>query len=181
MALDGLPRAALALGRVVTHGKDGNARREKLSAALNAALTGQKGLGAVHALARALEPLLPEDTPHGWLHAALLPAVLRFNAPAAGERYPMRAEALRLPPGVDLGPALQAIGVRPGLPGTLAGLALDAGACDRAAALAAEDPANRTNPRHATRLSRADGRGAGISPSRVGRIWAGEADRKSIP
>lgn len=150
MALDGLRRAALALERAVTHGQDGDARREMLAAALNAALAGQKGLGATHALARALEPALPPGTPHGWLHAALLPTVLRFNAPAAADRYAALAEALRLAPGADIGQAMNRFGVRLGLPGTLAGLGLDAAACDRVAARAAEDPANRTNPRHAT-------------------------------
>lgn len=150
MALDGLRRAGQALARAVRHGADLDARREMLAAALNAGLAGQKGLGALHALARALEPRLPAGTPHGWLHAALLPAVLRFNAPAAAECYPALAEALRLGPGAELGPALHSLGVSLGLPATLGGLALDSAACDSIAAEAAEDPANRTNPRHAT-------------------------------
>lgn len=150
MALDGLRRAAVSLDHAVAHGRDGVARRELLAAALNAALAGQKGLGATHALARALEPLLPPGTPHGWLHAALLPVVLRFNAPAAGDRYAALAEALRLPTGADLAAAVQAMGTRLGLPGTLALLGMDRQACERAAIRAAEDPATRTNPRHAT-------------------------------
>lgn len=147
MALDGLRRAATALERAVADGRDGDARREMLAAALNAGLAGQKGLGATHALACALEPGQPPGTPHGWLHAALLPAVLRFNAPAVGDRYPALVEALRLPAGADLAAAVQAVGVRLGLP---ARLALDDPTCEKAAERAAEDPANRTNPRHAT-------------------------------
>jgi len=68
--------------------------------------------------------------------------VLRFNAPAVGDRYPALVEALRLPVGADLATAVQTVGVRLGLPGRLV---LDDPACDHAA----EDPANRTNPRHA--------------------------------
>jgi alcohol dehydrogenase class IV len=150
MALDGLRRAARWLEAAVAQGSDRTARRELLAAALNAGLAGQKGLGAAHALARALEAELPPDTPHGSLHAALMPATLRFNAPAAGDRYDALAEALRLAPGTDLAGALRDLGGRLGLAVSLASLALTAPQAARIAARAAEDLANRTNPRHAT-------------------------------
>ena len=150
MALDGLRRVATWLERAVDHAQDATARREMLAAALNAALAGQKGLGAVHALASALEADLPPDRPHGLLHAALLSGILRFNAPAAADRYGTLAEALRLPPGADLAQALHGLGTRLGLPTSLASLALDLTQRVRIATRAAEDIANRTNPRHAT-------------------------------
>jgi hypothetical protein len=40
----------------------------------------------------------PRRPPHGTLHAALLAPVLRFNAPAVGDRFGALAEALALPP-----------------------------------------------------------------------------------
>lgn len=150
MALDGLRRVARWLEPAVARGNDATARREMLAAALNAGLAGQKGLGAAHALAAAVEAELPPGTPHGYLHAALMPVTLRFNAPAAAERYEALAEALRLPPGTDLADALRDLGHRLGLPVSLAALALAPAQAARIAARAAEDPANRTNPRHAT-------------------------------
>jgi len=150
MALDGLRRVATWLERAVEHPRDTTARRELLAAALNAALAGQKGLGAVHALAIALESNLPPDTPHGRYHAALLSGILRFNAPAAADRYGALLEALRLAPSSDLGRALHDLGTGLGLPGSLATLALSVERQSRIAAQAAEDLANRTNPRHAT-------------------------------
>ena len=150
MALDGLRRVARWLETAVARGDDAFARREMLAAALNAGLAGQKGLGAAHALACAIEADLPPGTPHGLLHAALLPVTLRFNAPAAADRYEPLAEALRLAPTTDLAAALRDMGARLGLPVSLASLALAPAQAARIAARAAEDMANRTNPRHAT-------------------------------
>lgn len=157
IALEGVRRASMWLQRVVENGQDIEARREILAVALNGALAGQKGLGGVHALARAIEMELaargdpPGRVPaHGALHAALLPPVLAFNAPAVGDRYEPLAEAMRLPSGTDLAGALAALGARIGLPSRLAALDLDAASLDRIAEKAAEDVANQTNPRHAT-------------------------------
>jgi len=150
MALDGLRRAARGIARAVTAGSDDEARREMMAAALNGALAGQKGLGATHALAQALEAHLTPSPTHGRFHAALLPHVLRFNAPAAETRFTAIAEAMGLAPGRDLGQALADLGGRIGLPVTLAALALDADRRAGVAMHAAEHIANRTNPRHAT-------------------------------
>lgn len=150
MALDGLRRAARWIDRAVTAGSDYEARREMMAAALNGALAGQKGLGATHALAQALEAHLTPNPTHGRFHAALLPHVLRFNAPAAETRFTAIAEAMGLSPGRDLGQALADLGGRIGLPVTLAALALDAECRAGVAMHAAEHIANRTNPRHAT-------------------------------
>ena len=150
MALDGLRRAARWIERAVSAGGDYDARREMMAAALNGALAGQKGLGATHALSQAVEACLAPDAPHGRFHAALLPPVLRFNAPASQTRFTAIAEAMGLPVGRDLPQALADLGARLNLPVTLTGLALDAARRSEIAARAAEDVANRTNPRHAT-------------------------------
>lgn len=149
MALDGVRRAGAFLERAVADGQDIEARREMLAAALNAGLASQKGLGGVHALAHALEAEAGVSARHGWLHAALLPPVLAFNAPAVADRFGALREVLRVAPGDDLAGALARLGARIGLPDGLAGLGLGPDAMARVAARAAEDPANRTNPRHA--------------------------------
>jgi alcohol dehydrogenase class IV len=149
MALDGARRAAGALPRAVADGQDMDARRELLAAALNAGLASQKGLGGVHALAHALEAEAGHGLRHGWWHAALLPPVVAFNAPAVADRFAPLAAALGLPAGGDVAAAVAALGARLGLPRGVAGLGLGRGAMERVAARAAEDPANLTNPRHA--------------------------------
>jgi alcohol dehydrogenase class IV len=148
IALEGLRRARDWLAPAVAAGHDLAARREVLAAALNAGLAAQKGLGAVHALAHALEREAGPALRHGALHVALLPPVLSFNAPAVADRLAGVAEALRVPSGAPaLTAALVALGRRIGLPARLDGLNLSAAALDRVACAAAEDAANRTNPR----------------------------------
>ncbi len=150
IALEGVRRAAAYLERAVADGSDIEARREMLAAALNAGLAVQKGLGGVHALAHALEAEAGLTLRHGRLHAALLPPVMTFNAPAVAERLPALRAALRLGPGADVIAALAALGRRIGLPERLTSLHLDTPALVRVALRAAEGAANRTNPRHAT-------------------------------
>lgn len=154
IAFDGLRRAGRWLERAVADGDDPDALRELLAAALNGALAAQKGYGGVHALSRALEAALGAAAAEGRLQAALAAPVLRFNAPAVPERMSLAAEALRLAPGDASGAAvcehLAGLGARVGLAPRLPRRARDGRTLDRAAASAAEDPANRTNPRLAT-------------------------------
>jgi len=160
IALEGVRRAvggafgggAAALLRAVEAPQDTGARRELLAAGLNAGLAAPKGLGAVHALAHALEahlrPGLPAADPwHGRLHAALMPHVLAFNAPAVPGRLAQLAQAMGLGPDETPAEALARLGARLGLPGTLAGLGIGPGALAGIARRAEADPANRTNPR----------------------------------
>lgn len=149
MAFDGLRRAGDWLERLVVEPDDAEARREVLAAALNGALAAQKGLGAIHGLAHALDAMTGAGA-HGTLHAALLVPVLRFNAPAVPERMARVAEALRLPPDADPASHLKDLGVRLGLPRSLAHLGLTPAGIDHVATLAAEDRATGTNPRHVT-------------------------------
>ncbi len=150
IALEGVRRAGAHLEKAVADGRDLEARREMLAAALNAGLAAQKGLGGADAVARALEAEAGIAARHGWLHAAILPRVIAFNAPAVEERFAAIREALRLPPGMDLAAALAELGSRIGLPGRIGFLGLEEAALRRAARTAAADPVSRTNPRHAT-------------------------------
>ncbi|MCC6303706.1 MAG: iron-containing alcohol dehydrogenase [Rhodobacteraceae bacterium] len=151
IALEGLRRAGRHLEPAVADGTDLGARRELLAAALNGALADQKGLGGVHALAHALEEARGAAAPrHGSLHAALLPPVLAFNAPAGRERFAAVAAALGLAPGADLPEALLRLAERLPLPARLGPLGLDGAQLDRVARRAEADPANLTNPRLAS-------------------------------
>src|SRR5207247_4295021 len=86
IALDGVRRAARWIERATTDGHDREARWNMVMASTEGALTFQKGLGAVHAMAHPLGALEGLPLHHGTLNAVLLPAVLRFNEPAAPEK-----------------------------------------------------------------------------------------------
>lgn len=150
IAIEGARRAWTHLDRVVADGADLDARRELLAAALNAGLAAQKGPGGAEAVARALETEAGLGGRHGLLHAAVLPHVLAFNAPAIAERLEVLAQALHLARPADLPAALARLGARIGLPDRLSRAGFAAAALPRVARRAAQDPASRTNPRHAT-------------------------------
>jgi lactaldehyde reductase len=57
------------------------------------------GLGIVHSMAHPLGAFY--DTPHGVANALLLPYVMEFNAPAAGEKYRDIAQAMGIGRGGD--------------------------------------------------------------------------------
>ena len=67
-------------------GSDLDARSEMMMGALMGGLSFQKGLGAVHSLSHALGGLKDVSLHHGTLNAILMPIVVRFNAPAIGDK-----------------------------------------------------------------------------------------------
>ncbi|MCU0911750.1 MAG: iron-containing alcohol dehydrogenase [Rhodobacteraceae bacterium] len=150
IAIEGVRRAGLWLERAVADGRNLEARREVMAVALNAGLAAQKGQGGTEAAARAVEAEAGLASCHGISHVALLPQVLAFNAPAVEEKFGALRLALGLAPGADLRAALTDLGARIGLPLRLSALGLGRADLRRAARRAAADPANRTNPRHAT-------------------------------
>jgi 4-hydroxybutyrate dehydrogenase len=149
IALDGFERAASWIEEATSNGHSRPARWNMMMASTEGALTFQKGLGAVHAMAHPLGAL--EDLPlhHGTLNAVLLPAVLRFNEPAAPEKY----ERLRRVIGVDgeLATWVADLNERLGLPRGLAAMGVPRDVLPRIAEHAEQDPATETNPRTATR------------------------------
>lgn len=147
MAIDGLRRAGCWLERLCTDPRDPDARREVMAAALNGALAGQKGLGAIHAMSHAAEALHIDAGGHGSLHAAFIGPALTFNAPAVPDRIERAAEALRLPSPTGLAAHLTGLGHRLGLPVALGALGVTVTGIARMAEIAAADVANRTNPR----------------------------------
>src|SRR5207244_2058816 len=119
IALDGVRRAAHWIERATTDGHDREARWNMMMASTEGALTFQKGLGAVHAMAHPLGALEGLPLHHGTLNAVLLPAVLRFNEPAAPEKYERLRQAAALPAGADLAEWIAGLNVGLGLPNGL--------------------------------------------------------------
>jgi alcohol dehydrogenase class IV len=149
IAIDGLSRASANIERAVENGRDLDARREMMAAALNGALAFQKGLGGVHAISHALGGLPGYRLHHGTLNAVLLPHILDFNAPAVGHRYTALKRAMGLPEGADLSEAIVKLNARIGLPASLSEMGVDEAAIEKAAPLAEKDHTNGTNPRRA--------------------------------
>jgi alcohol dehydrogenase class IV len=92
-AIEGIRLAGRFLARAVQDGADLEAREKmSLASVYGGICLGPVNTAAVHALAY---PLGGEfHIPHGLSNAVLLPHVMRFNAPAAPERYAVVAEAL---------------------------------------------------------------------------------------
>lgn len=84
LVLDGLPRALVALERLVADPSDGQARGAMAHAALLSGLAlANSGLGMAHGVAAALGVAC--GTPHGVACGLLLPVALRANAAVAEE------------------------------------------------------------------------------------------------
>jgi len=150
IALDGLARAVDAIERAVQDGADHNARREMMMAALQGGLTFQKGLGAVHALSHPLGGLKEPSLHHGTLNAVLLPTVLRFNEPAASEKYRTLRRTLGLPETASLPEYFAALTARLGLPPSLRAMGVSESCLPAIAHHAALDHSAATNPRPAS-------------------------------
>ncbi len=151
IALDGVQRAAGWIEQATRHGDSRPARWNMMMASMEGALTFQKGLGAVHALAHPLGALDYPRLHHGTVNAVLLPHVLRFNEPAAVAKYGRLREAAGLDPGSDLAGWISGLNARLGLPGGLAALGVPAEVIPRIADAAVADPASDSNARPATR------------------------------
>jgi alcohol dehydrogenase class IV len=147
IALDGLARALAWIERAVTDGADRTARQEMMMAALEGGLTFQKGLGAVHALSHPLGGLKEPSLHHGTLNAVLLPAVLRFNAPAAQEKYRVLRRVLGLPEDASLPDFFSGLAARLGLPPGLGAMGVPAACLPAIAQHATLDHSAATNPR----------------------------------
>jgi 4-hydroxybutyrate dehydrogenase len=151
IALDGVERASGWIEEATSNGRSRPARWNMMMASTEGGLTFQKGLGAVHAMAHPLGAL--EDLPlhHGTLNAVLLPAVLRFNEPAAPEKYARLRRALGAGPDVDLAGRVADLTARLGLPRGLAAMGVSPDVLPRIAEHAEQDPTTETNARPVAR------------------------------
>jgi 4-hydroxybutyrate dehydrogenase len=151
IALDGVERAAGWIEEATSNGHRRPLRWNMMMAATEGALTFQKGLGAVHAMAHPLGALEDLALHHGTLNAVLLPAVLRFNELAAPEKYERLRQVIGVGSDADLGGWIADLNARLGLPESLAAMGVSPDVLPRIAEGAERDPASETNARAATR------------------------------
>jgi hypothetical protein len=151
IALDGVERAARWIEEATSNGRSRPARWNMMMASMEGALTFQKGLGAVHAMAHPLGALEDLRLHHGTLNAVLLPAALRFNQPAAPDKYERLGRVIDLDPDIDLAGWVTDLNARLGLPEGLAAMGVPPEVLPRIAEHAEQDPATETNARPATR------------------------------
>jgi 4-hydroxybutyrate dehydrogenase len=122
-----------------------------MMASMEGALTFQKGLGAVHAMAHPLGALEGLPLHHGTLNAVLLSAVLRFNKAAVPEKYERLRRVIGGGPDLDLAGWVGGLNVRLGLPDGLAAMGVPPEVLPRIGEQAEQDPSTATNARPATR------------------------------
>ena len=156
IALDGVERATRWIEKATADGNNRKARWNMMMASMEGALTFQKGLGAVHAMAHPLGALDELPLHHGTLNAVLLPAVLRYNEPAATEKYDRLRRVTGLDAGDDLATWIAELTARIGLPDGLAAMGVPTEVLPDIAECAEHDPATETNPRPATRADYED-------------------------
>ncbi len=154
IALEGLRRGWSHIVRATVDGLDEEARLNMMTASIHGALAFQKGLGCVHSLSHSLGGVNP-GLHHGTLNAIFLPAVVRFNSEAESVRKEQRldrlAQAMGLPGGEAVAPALAAMVQTLNLPAGLAALGVVPGQFDTIITHALADHCHKTNPREASR------------------------------
>lgn len=146
IALDGLTRGWRSIEVAVKDGADTAARNDMMVCALEGALAFQKGLGAVHALTHPLGAIRQLNLHHGTLNAVLMPAVLRFNRAAIGDKWDRLQAFFGGAP--DL--AVAKLNQRLGMPSGLAAMGVTEEMMRPVAEDAMKDHCHATNPRTAT-------------------------------
>ena len=155
IALDGLDKAWRYVERATKDGSDREARYNMAMAAMEGAMVFQKGLGAVHALSHPTGGLKGYRLHHGTLNAVYLPAVLRFNEPAVGEKYKKVAALMGLPGreanASGVADAVAALNERLGIPRGLGAMGLQQDTAEKIADGALGDHCHLSTPRQPTR------------------------------
>jgi 4-hydroxybutyrate dehydrogenase len=147
IALDGARRIVGHLRRAVAQGDDREARAELMMGALQGGLCFQKGLGAIHGLSHALGSLASPSLHHGTLNAVLMPAVIRYNIPAMGDKLARLRQALGLTIDEDVAAFFDAFNAELGLPRGLRAMGVPASVMEEMVQKAVQDHSTATNPR----------------------------------
>lgn len=145
IALEGWRRAWQALPKSAA-GSDREAKFEMMLASVEAGLSFQKGLGAVHSLSHPLGALTGKRLHHGTLNAVFLPHVLRFNAAACPEKLDQLAAKIGLRSGLDLPDALTVFNREIGLPARLSEMGVAQSDLEALPEKALRDHCTPTNP-----------------------------------
>jgi alcohol dehydrogenase class IV len=152
IALDGLARAWHHLEKAVQDGNNREARWNMMMAAMEGAMAFQKGLGAVHALSHPLGALKSASLHHGTLNAIFLPPVIRFNAPAVGDKISRLARIMGCGEQAEaVADAVARLNARIGLPASLSAMGVPETLLDSIADQAMRDHCHLTNPRTPSR------------------------------
>jgi len=155
IALDGLEKAWKYVERATKDGQDREARYNMAMAAMEGAMVFQKGLGAVHALSHPTGGLKGHRLHHGTLNAIYLPAVLRFNEPAVGEKFKKVAQVMGLPEregnAEGVANAVAGLNERLGIPKGLGAMGLAQGEVEKIADGAMGDHCHLSTPRQPTK------------------------------
>jgi hypothetical protein len=146
IALQGLAAGLGAIEIATREGRHVAARRDMMLAALEGAMAFQKGLGAVHALTHPLGAIRSLNLHHGTLNAVLMPAVLRFNRTAIGEKWSVLEQLMGGAPDI----VIADLNRRLGLPSGLAALGVTEAMIADVSHAALQDHCHATNPRAAT-------------------------------
>ena len=155
IALDGLEKAWTWVEKATRDGSDREARWNMAMAAMEGAMVFQKGLGAVHALSHPTGGLKGYRLHHGTLNAIYLPAVLRFNEPAVGNKFAKVAQVMGLKASEGnaegVASAVAALNERLGIPKGLGAMGLKRDTVERIADGALGDHCHQSTPRQPTR------------------------------
>lgn len=146
IALHGLDCGLSCIETAVADGSNVFARRQMMVCALEGAMAFQKGLGAVHALTHPLGAIRELNLHHGTLNAVLMPAVLRFNREAIGEKWEVLARRIGGAPDRTI----EALNQRLGMPSGLREMGVTEAMMEVISHAALQDHCHATNPRRAT-------------------------------